>query len=158
MKKIYMLAICITPFLNYHYKPFTYVRTKVKIDKILILPPVSNISVINKGSRFQTDSALSKMAFEQTTYLLQKNFHDSIKTSYFLPDSAVQSALARFLMKFNSEINIELQANLFRIPDSIVNLLRPSNVNLFFVPLILVLSEQEKTWLIPNRHLKLLTF
>ena len=145
MKIILTLAIFFTPILNFSYNPFVYVRSKIKIEQLLVLPPVSKISIIGKGGRSQTDYELSKETFYQTSQTLEKSFHDSVKTTFFLQDSIAQLSLNNFLIKVNNEINNERHARNYYIPDSIIRLFY-AKLSMSFVLLTWVSRGQEKTW------------
>lgn len=159
MKQIFTLAILFTPILNFSYNPFIHVRSKIKIEQLLVLPPVLKMSIVGKGGRSQIDFELSKKIFYKTGHTLEKGFHDSVKATFFLPDSIAQLSLISFVTKVNNEINNEKQARKYQIPDSIIKLFDASQkLILFFVQLTWVSRGQEKTWLIHTRQRKLLTY
>jgi hypothetical protein len=122
MRKILAVVFVSLPLLSIAQKELVYVRENVKINRLLVLPPVSISYAVNSGSKLQMDEEASKKMFSYTSALLQKGFPDSVKTSFFSADSVLQSRLHKFLSTIHKDVNNERRAKKFQLPDSILNL------------------------------------
>ena len=132
MKRLLTISIITMPLLSYNIKPFIFVRDDIKIESLLVLPPISQIAVINNGNKLQIDKELSDKTFFLTLTTLQKSFPDSVKTQYFSADSMTLSQLTNFVSSVNKKINSERLARKYQIPDSILNLFDTSKINFVF--------------------------
>jgi hypothetical protein len=132
MKRNIFLVIISLPFSSFVLKPVFYIRNNIKIQHLLVLPPVSAIAVIQKGNKFQNDDELSKQTFYSTSNQLKKCMPESVNHEYFTPDSTKQLKISNFIVKINSEINNSRQAGKYNLPDSFVNLFDTSKVNFIF--------------------------
>ena len=132
MKKTIIILIIAIPIISFNLKPFVFVRSKIKIEKLLVLPPVSVISVITKTSQQQIDNELSSQAFDAASSLLRKSFPDSIETTYFSGDSITMLKLNNFVGKIAKEINSEKRARKYQLPDSILSLFDNTKDNFIF--------------------------
>ena len=132
MKKAIIILIVTIPLMSFDIKPFIFIRNDVKIETLLVLPPVSSVSVISAGSKQQIDSVLSRQLFYHTSTMLKKCFPDTVKTRYFPFDSVVQLKLLNWVSAVNKEINNEKRARKYQLPDSILNLFDTSKMNFVF--------------------------
>ncbi len=132
MKRMFILIVITIPLLSFYLVPLVYVRSDIKIDSLLVLPPVTKISVISKGSKSQIDEELSKKTFDNTANYLQNGFPNSVKTKYFSADSRTRAKLDNFVSIITSQINSEKQARKYQLPDSILNLFDTAKVNFVF--------------------------
>lgn len=112
MKRNIFLVIILLPLSGFVLKPVLYIRNIIKIQHLLVLPPISTVSVIQKGNKFQHDDELSKQTFHITSNHLKKCIPDSVNHEYFTPDSTKQLKITRFIVKINSEINNSRQGNI----------------------------------------------
>ena len=132
MKRLFTISIITIPLLSYTIKPFVFVRDDIKIESLLVLPPITKIAVINNGNKLQIDKELSAKTFSLTLTTLQKSFPDSVKTHYFSADTMILSQLTNFVSSVNKKINSERLAKKYQIPDSILNLFDTSKINFVF--------------------------
>jgi len=135
MKKTFILLIIAIPLLSFILSPVIFIRSDIKVDSLLVLPPVAEISLISKGSRPQIDEDLSKKTFDITYDYLQNGFPNSIKTKYHSPDSTSAAKLNNFVATIITKINSEKQARKYHLPDSIVSLFNTANARFVFCTL-----------------------
>jgi hypothetical protein len=132
MKKTFILLIIAFPLLSFILSPVVFIRSDIKVDSLLVLPPVAEISLISKGSRPQTDEDLSKKTFDITYDYLQNGFPNSVKTKYHAADSTSGAKLNNFVATIVTKINSEKQARKYHLPDSIVTLFNTENARFVF--------------------------
>ncbi len=131
MKRKFLFLIFLFPLLSFILNPIVYRRSHSKIEKLLVLPPVSRISIIGNGSKQKVDSSLSSRAFYAASKQLQKIFPDSVDHKYFSPDSVQQEAVNNFIIKLNKNLNTKQKIIDYKVPDSILQIF--STVNAYFV-------------------------
>ncbi|MGN6542903.1 MAG: hypothetical protein ACTHKY_18990 [Ginsengibacter sp.] len=133
MKKTFIILIVAIPLLSFTLLPVVFIRDDVKkIDALLVLPPVTQIGIISKGSKAQNYDASSDKTFEITSDYLQKCFPNSVKTKYFSADSLSHAKLDNFILTITSRINFEKQARKYHLPDSIVTLFDTAKIHFVF--------------------------
>lgn len=132
MKKVFFLIIITIPLLSFILTPFVFVRGNIKIDTLLVLPPVTHISIITKGSKPVPDEGLSEETFFATGNWLRKSFPDAVQTKYFSSDSTTRPRLDKFVADITRQLNSERQARKYHIPDSVLTLFDNSKVNFVF--------------------------
>lgn len=132
MKKTFIFLIIAIPLLSFTLLPVLFIRSDIKVDSLLVLPAVTKISVINKGSILEIDNDLSKRTFNITADVLQNGFPASVKTKYFSADSITHSKLDNFVAAISWKISREKQARKYHLPDSILRLFDTAKVNFVF--------------------------
>lgn len=133
MKKVFILLIISIPLVSFNLLPVVFIRSDIKKnDSLLVLPPVTQIGLISKGSKAQIDDGLSKKTFDITRDYLQSGFPNSVKTKYFSADSLSQAKLDNFILTITSRINVEKQARKYHLPDSIVTLFDTAKIHFVF--------------------------
>ncbi len=132
MKRKILFLLFLIPLLSFVLDPIVYRRSHDKIEKFLVLPPVSRITIIGKGSKHKVDSGLSVKAFYTASKQLQKIFPDSVDHKYFSPDSVQQEAINNFVIKLNNKLNTSNQVRDYKIPDSIIHIFSTANADFVF--------------------------
>ncbi|MEO6637492.1 MAG: hypothetical protein ABIN25_04405 [Ginsengibacter sp.] len=132
MKNKFLFLVLLAPLLSFLLHPILYKRSYAKIERVLVLPPVSRISIISKGSRQMVDSSLSSKVFYTASKQLQQVFPDSVDHKYFSPDSTQQQAINNVIVKLNNKLITYKQIIEYKIPDSILQLLSVANADFVF--------------------------
>ncbi len=132
MKRNFFLIIFLLPLLSFVWKPVSYIRNNIKIPHLLVLPPVSVIYEIKKGSNLQTNKELSKQTFYITSNLLKRSIPDSINHEYLNPDSTTLLKINDFITHIHTKINSIKQVKKYILPDSIAKLFNTSKANFVF--------------------------
>jgi hypothetical protein len=132
MKKTFILLLVAIPLLSFILSPVVFIRSDIKVDSLLVLPPVTQIGLISKGSKGPIDDGLSEKTFDITRDYLQKGFPNSVKTTYYSADSTSRAKLNAFVARITSKINSEKQARKYYLPDSIITLFDTEKVRFVF--------------------------
>ena len=69
-------------------KQLTSNRKKSEVNRLLILPPITEISIINKGNNLEKSFTFSKEAAKEITNQVKNIIPDSIKFSQLITDTA----------------------------------------------------------------------
>lgn len=121
------------PVLGYtQTKSLFFLRSNSRIDKLVLLPPVSQIFIISKGSKLHLDSGLSETTYRNTSAQLLKSFPDSLSITFFSADSVARSKLSNFVITLNKKSLKEHQVKKYHLPDSIIKLFDTSKINYVF--------------------------
>lgn len=132
MKTLFIILITHLPLLGFAQNSLSFLRSNAKIDKILLLPPVTMIYKINNGSHQQIDPALSQETYRLTSAELQKSFPNSINLSLFHADSVIQTKLGEFIVRVSKSMARERQLKRYELPDSILLLFDTTKANYVF--------------------------
>ncbi|MEP7229195.1 MAG: hypothetical protein ABI691_03020 [Ginsengibacter sp.] len=132
MKRKFIFLIFSIPLLSFILNPIVYIRSHAKIEKLLVLSPVSRITIIGKGSKQKVDSGLSVKAFYTASKQLQEIFPDSVDHKYFSLDSVQQEAINNFVIKLNNKLNTSNQVREYKIPDSIIHIFSTADADFVF--------------------------
>ncbi len=127
-----LLILVLIPIMGFKLMPIEYIRAKVKIDHILVLPVQTVISDIFNNNESELNDSLSNATFETTTTLLKTYFPDTVSHEYFYPDSVQQSIINNAIVTIVGKVKTNQKAKSFKIPDSLIKVFEKSKTNYIF--------------------------
>lgn len=127
-----LLILVLIPIMGFKLMPIEYIRAKVKIDHILVLPVQTVISDIFNNNESELNDSLSNATFQTTTTLLKTYFPDTISHEYFYPDSVQQSIINNAIVTIVGKVKTNQKAKTFKIPDSLIKVFEKSKTNYIF--------------------------
>ena len=90
--------------------PLLYVRAKIKINKILVLPPLTQMSSIFLRNKVVVDDSLSAAVQEKTFSLLKQALPDTVQADFFYPTMEDQTIINKATSHILKRVRIKEDA------------------------------------------------
>ena len=102
-------------------------KTISKVDRLLILPPLSEIKVIKTSNKLETDTSLTNKVRTEILYQAKTLIPDSIKTVQFEASDLQSQEIYKAFERILETAENKFKPKSVKIPDFLLNLLDSTN-------------------------------